>query len=278
LKRRKFLKKSLYTIFGLGLITGFYSWQIEPFLLEFVKLKMPIKNLPDKLKGKTVMQISDMHVGNRVDAEYLKESLLKAQKYNPDFVVYTGDFVHYESPEQYEQLNSILQYAVKGSVATIGVLGNHDYGKAWRESNVADEIVSILAKHDIQILRNEQKEINGLHFVGIDDYWSTNFFPNKVMQNLQKENPSICLCHNPDVCDLDIWNNFEGWILSGHTHGGQVKPPFLDPPIVPVKNKKYSAGKIPLSNNRTLYINRALGYLHQVRFNVKPEITLFELA
>jgi predicted MPP superfamily phosphohydrolase len=47
--------------------------------------------------------------------------------------------------------------------------------------------------------------------------------------------------------------------------------------MLPVKNKKYSAGKIELSGNRTLYINRALGHLWQVRFNVRPEITIFEL-
>ena len=60
-------------------------------------------------------------------------------------------------------------------------------------------------------------------------------------------------------------------------HGGQVKPPFLKPPILPVKNKRYSSGKIDLDNGRTLYINRALGCLWQVRFNVRPEITIFIL-
>ena len=59
MKRRKFIKKSILGIFGAGLITGFYSWQIEPFWLEFVHIKMPIKNLPDSLQGKTLMQISN---------------------------------------------------------------------------------------------------------------------------------------------------------------------------------------------------------------------------
>jgi uncharacterized protein len=47
--------------------------------------------------------------------------------------------------------------------------------------------------------------------------------------------------------------------------------------MLPVKNKKYSAGEIDLEDGRTLYINRALGHLWQVRFNVRPEITIFEL-
>jgi hypothetical protein len=70
-------------------------------------------------------------------------------------------------------------------------------------------------------------------------------------------------------------NWFVGW--AGHTHGGQCKPPFLPPPMLPVKNKRYTAGKFELANDRTLYINRALGHLWQVRFNVRPEITFFEL-
>jgi predicted MPP superfamily phosphohydrolase len=98
------------------------------------------------------------------------------------------------------------------------------------------------------------------------------------MNKHNSENANLVLCHNPDVCDLDVWNNYRGWILAGHTHGGQVKPPFLKPPILPVKNKRYDAGEIDLNDGRTLYINRALGNLYQVRFNVRPEITVFKLA
>lgn len=86
------------------------------------------------------------------------------------------------------------------------------------------------------------------------------------------------LCHNPDACDLPVWNGFSGWILAGHTHGGQVRPPFLPAPILPVKNRKYDQGKIELDQGRTLYINRALGHLIPIRFNVRPEITLFTLT
>ena len=118
---------------------------------------------------------------------------------------------------------------------------------------------------------------SGLNIIGIDDYWGTNFNPVKIMNNYDDKKANLVLCHNPDVCDLNVWNNYKGWILAGHTHGGQVKPPFLNPPLLPVKNKRYSSGEIDLHDGRTLYINRALGNIHQVRFNVRPEITLFEL-
>jgi predicted MPP superfamily phosphohydrolase len=63
MNKRQFLQKSFYGLAGFGLLSGLYSWKIEPFWVEFVKQKMPIKNLPKHLIGKTLMQISDIHIG-----------------------------------------------------------------------------------------------------------------------------------------------------------------------------------------------------------------------
>lgn len=278
MKRRSFLKKGILSTLGATLLTGLYAWRAEPYWVEFVNVTMPIKNLPKNLIGKTLIQISDIHVGNRFDWNYLIDSFVKAQKLNPDFVVYTGDYVSYENQEQLQQLATVLKHTVKGKLGTVGILGNHDYGLKFRQDNVANSIVTLLNHAGIDTLRNEQKEYHGLNFIGIDDLWSTNFFPEKATQNINPKKANIALCHNPDVCDLDVWNNYQGWILAGHTHGGQVKPPFLPAPILPVKNKKYSAGTIDLKDGRTLYINRALGNLYPVRFNVRPEITVFKLV
>ena len=278
MNRRKFISKTLKAGFGFGLITGLYAWQIEPFWLEYVKIKMPIKNLPSELEGKTLMQISDIHIGNRFDYQYIIEALKEAQNFQPDIVVYTGDYISYENNKQIDQLKEVMKYATKGILGTVGVLGNHDYGKNWAEQNVADNVTKVLEDNGITILNNSQKNIKGLNIIGLDDYWGLNFNPQQALANMKPNDANIALCHNPDACDLNFWGDYNSWILSGHTHGGQVKAPFLDPFVVPVKNKKYTEGLIKLSNNRTLYINRALGHLWQVRFNVRPEITLFELS
>lgn len=278
MKRREFIKKSVFASIGLGLIGGLYTWQIEPFWLEFVKLKMPLKNLPIGMEGKTLMQISDLHIGSRFDYHFVIDSLKKATKVQPDFVVYTGDFVNLTNGKvEYDKLDEVFKYLTMGTLGTFAVLGNHDYGVNWSENNVANEIVKKLENQNITVLRNDSKEISGINFIGIDDFWGLNFDGKKAMQKYDSSKANITLCHNPDVCDLDIWGEYNSWILSGHTHGGQVKPPFLEPFILPVKNKRYSSGKIVLDNKRTLYINRALGHLWQVRFNVRPEITIFQL-
>ncbi|MFT6811055.1 MAG: putative MPP superfamily phosphohydrolase [Saprospiraceae bacterium] len=87
---------------------------------------MAIINLPDHLVGKTLMQISDIHVGNRFDYNYIIDSFKEAKILNPDFVVYTGDYVSYEDERQFEQLEVVLNHTVKGKLGTVGLVGNHD--------------------------------------------------------------------------------------------------------------------------------------------------------
>jgi len=131
---------------------------------------MPIPNLPNNLIGKTLMQISDIHVGNRFDFNYIIESFKKAQKYSPDFVVYTGDYVSYENESQFKQLDNVLKHTVRGKIATVGILGNHDYGKNWSEQKVADQISLQLEQSGITLLKNAQKDFEGLNFIGFDAY------------------------------------------------------------------------------------------------------------
>lgn len=277
MNRKKFLKR-LGQLSLLGAFPLLYSWQIEPFWLEFVHRKMSVKNLPEELEGKTLMQISDLHVGNRFDWRFLIDSFMKAKKLNPDFVVYTGDFVNKGNSTELEYLKAVMQAAVKGKLGTFGVLGNHDYGEKWRNMEAAQNICNILNEFGIQILNNEQTESFGLNFIGFEDLWSPNFSPLSVMKNYDESKANIVLCHNPDVCDKDVWNGYKGWILSGHTHGGQCRIPGIITPLLPVKNRNYVAGKVDLKDGRKLYINRALGHSYQVRFMVRPEITVFTLV
>ncbi|KPH11222.1 metallophosphoesterase [Chryseobacterium sp. ERMR1:04] len=275
--RKSFLKK-LLQISVVGAFPVLYSWQVEPFWLEFVEKKMPIKKLPENLIGKRLMQISDLHVGSRFDWNFLIDSFQKAKRFNPDFVVYTGDFVNHGTSQEREDLKIVIQNAVFGSLGTFGILGNHDYGKDWKELDVAENICEILESFGVTMLNNSQMESNGLNFIGFDDLWSSNFNPMKVMTDYDASKANVVLCHNPDACDKDIWNEYQGWILSGHTHGGQCRIPGIITPILPVKNRKYIAGEIDLQDGRMLYINRAIGHSFQLRFMVRPEITVFTLT
>lgn len=275
--RKHFLKR-LLQLSAVGALPFLYSWQIEPFWVEFVETKLPIKNLPEHLEGKILMRISDLHVGDCFDWNFLIESFQKAQNYSPDFVVYTGDYVNHGTSEDHESLKKVMAKAVYGKLGTFGILGNHDYGKTWKDLGSSKEICRILQNNGVTMLNNEQIESHGLNIIGFDDLWSPNFDPMKVMKNYNSEKANLVLCHNPDVCDKDVWNGYQGWILSGHTHGGQCRIPGVITPILPVENRTYVSGEIDLKDGRMLYINRALGHSFQVRFMVRPEITVFTLT
>lgn len=274
---RKDFFKRIFQLSVIGAFPALYSWQVEPFWVEFVQRKLPVKNLPAELEGKILMQISDLHVGDRFDYHFLIESFQKAKQFSPDFVVYTGDYVNHGSTEDHEKLKKVMSNAVTGKLGTFGVLGNHDYGKKWKDLGSSEVTCQILENHGIVMLNNAQQESHGLNIIGFDDLWSPNFDPMSVMKDYDSSKANIVLCHNPDVCDKDVWNGYQGWVLSGHTHGGQCRIPGVITPILPVENRKYVSGEIDLEDGRMLYINRALGHSFQVRFMVRPEITVFKL-
>ena len=128
----------------------------------------------------------------------------------------------------------------------------------------------------VRVLRNEGTTVRGLDVIGVDDLWARRADPRLALRGRTSE-AAIALCHNPDAQDELPWDDYRGWVLAGHTHGGQCKPPFLPPPMLPVRNKRYAAGEVAVPGGRRLYINRGLGHLLQVRFNVRPEITAFTL-
>jgi predicted MPP superfamily phosphohydrolase len=263
---------------GTAATAGIYAWRIEPHWVEVVQRPLPILNLPVSLEGKRLVQISDLHIGPRVDDHYLMAALDRVRDLGPDILVLTGDFMTYRGTSTFQQLGRVLRHLPRGWKATLAALGNHDYGRGWSQMDVADRLTRYLQDLGVAVLRNQRHDVEGLKIIGIDDLWSPHFFPRKVLSDPENGHSSLVLCHNPDAADLPVWSGYQGWILSGHTHGGQCKPPFLPPPILPVKNKRYTAGEIDLGDGRWLYINRGLGHLIPVRFNVRPEITVFTLS
>ena len=131
--------------------------------------------------------------------------------------------------------------------ATVAILGNHDYGYGWAQLDVAASIERLLRQMGVTVLRNATTDVEGLQVCGLADFWSPEFrdagevrvidphLPAgsgthargaaPALASLDQSRPALVLCHNPDACDQPIWDGVTGWVLSGHTHGGQVKPP-----------------------------------------------------
>ncbi len=277
MNRRRFLRYSGgIAAAGATGVLG-YTFGIESHWVEVVQRPLPVGALPPSLDGSRLIQISDFHVGPRVDDAYIVRCLQMVADLKPDLLLITGDMVTYHEPKQLRQLRQILTHLPKPRLASLAVLGNHDYGFRWSMPDIAADVTGELTRAGVRVLRNASATVAGLTFAGVDDLWSGAFAPERALSGISSTQAAIALCHNPDGADSPGWGTFRGWILAGHTHGGQCKPPFLPPPILPVRNRRYVAGEIPLADGRRLYINRGLGHLLQVRFNVRPEITVFTL-
>ena len=272
--RRKFLLAGAAGLLGAGL----YAWRIEPHWVEVVRRDLPVANLPGRLEGETLVQISDVHVGDDVDDDYLIGAFELANALEPAIVCLTGDYVTSVLDDQLDHAARVLAHLKPGRLGSVAVLGNHDYGKSSRRPAVAEGMSAILRDQGVTVLRNARHTIAGLTFVGMDDFWAPFFAPRRALAGLSPQEPCVTLCHNPDGADQPGWDGFTGWILAGHTHGGQCRPPFLPPPRLPVRNRGYTAGEFDLGDGRRMYVNRALGHLARVRFNVRPEITAFRLT
>lgn len=277
MNRRRFVQGAAVAT-GAAAVGGFGAWKFMLHHLEVVDVTLPVAGLPVSLEGARMVQVSDLHIGPVVDDAYVMRALALAGSLAPDILVFTGDFVTWHGPEQLAQLDRVLAAKPVPRLATVAVLGNHDYGFGWREQSVASRVIDIVKRHGVTVIRNDVHVVEGLAFLGVDDMWAGMTDIPHARQALASGMPSIALCHNPDAADSPAWQGYRGWMLSGHTHGGQCRAPFCAPPVLPVQNRRYAAGEVALGSGRTLYVNRGIGHTLPVRVLVRPEVTSYRLV
>jgi predicted MPP superfamily phosphohydrolase len=273
--RRKFLRYS-FASGCLGL--GVYVWQVEPTWIAYEQRELSIPGLPSHLVGKKLVQLSDLHIGPHVSDSYLKNQFERVKSLNAEFVVYTGDFVDQANSFHFQKLKNLANEFPQGSLGTAGVLGNHDYELYVENTSFGRSVGDLLSESGVPILIDETIEFDGLTIAGLEDFSSPGFSQQRskdVIQSLPKS--TLVLSHNPDTADLPIWNQYNSWILVGHTHGGQCRVPGFTPPFLPVRNRNYVAGAYAIQGGHQMYINRGIGHTLKVRFCARPEITVFTL-
>lgn len=265
---------------GATLATGAlgYAWRVEPHWVRVVQQPMPFAGLPPELLGKRLVQVSDLHVGPIVDNAYLRGALRHLEALAPDYVVITGDFMTSQRGEEVQATLETLRDSPILDVPTFAILGNHDFGETFRDRDVANRLTDGLDGLGLRVLRNSSTEVDGLQVAGTGDLWANECDLYQTLNCVDHSRPCICLAHNPDIADSEGWTTFRGWVLSGHTHGGQCRLPLIGAPVLPVRNPRYCAGRVSLSGGRNLYVNRGLGYKSRLRFGVRPEITVFTLG
>ncbi len=169
----------------------------------------------EELDHLRIAHLTDIHVGRvtPMKVQLAAVELTNAQK--PDLVLLTGDFVCHSQLylDQLEELVRLFQAPV------LCVLGNHDY---W---SGAPEVRDTLLRAGAEVLRNEHTSITLRHqriqVVGLDDAYTGHADLAKAVKGLRKDLPVIGLSHIAEEADA-MWERNVPFVLSGHTHAGQV--------------------------------------------------------
>ncbi len=237
----------------------------EPHTLEITHYTLNIPELSD-IK---IIFAADFHIAPN-ETKRLKKIISTINQEHPDIIILGGDYVNGHKQSSSMPINAIAKNfaTFEAPFGIYAVLGNHDnwYGK--------NDIITALQKHNIRVLdnQNHQLKINNtpLTIIGISDLTTDKPDFIKAFQNASA--PAILITHSPDTFPESPKTALT---LAAHTHGGQIRLPFIGAPIVnSAYGQRYNNGLIS-ENDKTMIVTKGLGTsLFPIRFNCRPEIVV----
>jgi uncharacterized protein len=276
-------RRNFFRVAGLSAAAlAVYSGEIARHSLEVREVNVAIRRLPDAFAGMRIVQISDIHFQEYTEAYFLQTVVRQVNALRPEMVVLTGDFVSARPlPVRWDAgLAFHCAQILRGIECPLryAILGNHDAKAGARMVQEALEThhLPVLADAFVPLERDGQR----IWLAGLQDALEQHPDVAAAMppkRQLDRE-PLILLAHEPDYLD-----RLEGrpidLVLSGHTHGGQVRFPFSPPLWLPALGRKYVHGLFGTAAGIQLYVNRGIGTVGlPFRLRCPPEVTVLTLS
>jgi uncharacterized protein len=266
-KRLRVTLDALILLLGLML---FWAFLIEPNRLVVREQTIEIEDWPRELDGFRIAVLSDIHVGaSFIDDKKLHTIVERTNQLHPELIVILGDYMT-GAHIQPEVFAPILKN-FSAPLGTYSVLGNHDW---WYNGT---RVRAGLEQNGIKVLENEvvQLQVRGtsLWLVGLADLWTRQQLISETVNKVPEGQPLIALTHNPDI--FPRLPERVPLLLAGHTHGGQVRVPFIGTVVEASRyGDRYVRGHV-FENNHHLFVTTGIGTsIMPVRFGVTPEIVL----
>lgn len=256
---------------GAAVAADAFGFEANRVLLSRHEVRIP--GLPSGLDGLRIAQVSDVHFpGNRIAA---RAALGLLDQERPDIVLLTGDMT--ESVEAMDEVRTFAAEA-RGSLGTVALLGNWEH----RVGAVGKLALDSYRSAGVDLLVNDSTtlDVGGapLTLVGLDDPVLGISDLSKARMNVVRGSTEIWLVHAPGIVDnLSVGIQAPPALLvAGHTHGGQIRIPFL-PPLRPVGAGRFLEGWY-YDTFAPLYVSRGIGTTGiPARFRCPAELPVFTL-
>jgi predicted MPP superfamily phosphohydrolase len=260
----------------------FYARFIEPFWIIVTKHRVPFP-----VAGLRIAVIGDFHVGPHKRDHFVRKAVQRTNRLKPDLVLLVGDFL-YDEHADVEHLEPLRQLHAR--LGVFAVTGNHDSGSHHvpRGSHYrspldrTDDLDSYLTTLGIRFLRNASVTVGhgdtSFAVAGVDDLWMESSDLRKTLAGVKKNDACLLLSHQPDVI-LDPASHRADLIVSGHTHGGQMRLPWWGSlSHMPQRlNKNFDRGIFAVGKGTVLAITHGIGETFvPLRLFARPEIMVLE--
>jgi predicted MPP superfamily phosphohydrolase len=250
-----------------------YARVVEPYNYWVSETDVFIRNLPERFENFRITQLTDIHHSRILGLDEVRRVVALAQQTKPDMFVLTGDYT--TSYRRFIEPCAEALAPLNAPEGVWAVLGNHDH---YTDPELTTRA---LQSRKIAVLNNAhttlQRGPDALQLSGIDD-WTWNAVDwTRAFDGLKSTTPTILLSHQPTVLDFEQTQTVS-LILSGHTHGGQIRLPFLGAPArYATADLKYDRGLFRRGETQ-LYVSSGTGVIGlPVRLGVRPEIAVLRL-
>lgn len=259
-------------------------------LIEISDYTVTIPNLHNSMKGKKIVQLSDIHLRPSFNKGFIENIIEKVNVQDPDLIVITGDLVQAALSDFIDVPIRKLCEGLSNIAPTYLVTGNHDI-----ESGKFEDLSYILNTSNVKLLIDEAEWVSfdegntGIVLMGLAERRDMLTASKPRLRNIEltsgmMDQPKILLAHHPEYFEdyLDDKTKAPDLILSGHTHAGQARLPILGGFYAPSQGffPKYDFGIFSRKDNPAIrmIVTRGIGNsTFPLRINNRPEIVVITL-
>src|SRR5687767_15044848 len=243
----------------------------EPYRLTIEHQQIFLKRLPRELDGFRVVHLSDVHHSPFTSRKQIERAVATASRLQPDIIALTGDYISHN--RIYAAPCAEVVGRLRARHGVYAVLGNHDH---WTDATL---IADLFRAEGIRVLVNEgtRMDLRGEAFwlAGVDDTMVGLEDLSLALAGARESEMKLLLAHNPIILRRAARANVD-FVLSGHTHGGQVK--FRSEQSASGRQRRRLLRGLGRQGETQIYVTRGVGtVVLPIRYGCPPEVSLLEL-